>query len=222
MHSNRFPGETPGYRAARDELLGAERELRRQVERVAATRRKLPMGGKVPEDYVFVEDESRKVKLSELFAPGKDTLVLYGFMFGPDMEEACPMCTSFLDALNGNAVHITQRVNLAVVAKSPIARVRAHAKSRGWSNLRMLSWGGSKFGSDYHCETSQGGQNTILHVFSRRPDGVHHFWSTELNMIEGDPGQNERHIDMMWPLWNVLDATPEGRGTDWFPSLKYT
>jgi predicted dithiol-disulfide oxidoreductase (DUF899 family) len=220
MHSYRFPGETPGYRAARDELLAAERDLRRHVERVAAMRRKLPMGGRVPEDYVFAEDESRKVKLSELFAPGKDTLVLYGFMFGPD-EEACPMCTSFLDALNGNAVHLAQRVSLAVVAKSPVARVRAFAKSRGWSNLRMLSWGGSKFGIDYHCEMPQRGQNTILHVFSRRPDGVHHSWSTELNMIEPDPGQNERHIDLMWPLWNILDATPEGRGSDWYPSLAY-
>jgi predicted dithiol-disulfide oxidoreductase (DUF899 family) len=221
MHSNRFPGETPGYRAARDELLLAERDLRRHVERVAEMRRKLPVGGKVPEDYVFVEDESRKVKLSELFAPSKDTLVLYGFMFGPEMEEACPMCTSFLDGLNGNAVHIAQRVSLAVVAKSPIARVRAFAKGRGWNNLRMLSWGGSKFGNDYHCEI-KGGQNTILHVFSRRPDGVHHFWSSELNMIPDDPGQNGRHIDLMWPLWNVLDTTPEGRGTDWYPSLSYT
>jgi predicted dithiol-disulfide oxidoreductase (DUF899 family) len=228
MHGYRFPGETAEYRAARDELLLMERDLRRQTERVAAARRKLPMGARVPEDYVFEEHTgagtaaggARKVRLSELFAPGKDTLLLYGFMYGPD-DEACPMCTSFLDGLNGNATHITQRVNLAVTAKSPIARVQAHADARGWRHLRMLSWGGTKFGADYHCEIERGAQNSIMHVFARRPDGIHHFWSTELNLMEADPGQNQRHIDVMWPVWNALDTTPEGRGSDWYPSLSY-
>lgn len=224
MHDKHFPGETTQYRAARDELLAAERDLRSQVERVAALRRKLPMGGLVPQDYVFEEEGEkgpRKVKLSELFAPGKDTLVLYGFMYGPQMEEACPMCTSFLDGLNGQAIHLVQRVNLAVVAKSPIARIMAHARARNWSHLRMLSWGGTSFGADYHCETEGGAQNTILHVFARRPGGIHHFWSTELNLLPPEKGENHRHIDMMWPLWNVLDTTPEGRGQDWFPKLHY-
>jgi predicted dithiol-disulfide oxidoreductase (DUF899 family) len=224
MHTYRFPAESPQYRAARDELLKAERDLRGQVERVAAMRRKLPMGGAVPEDYAFEEAATagaRIVRLSELFAPGKDTLVLYGFMYGPAMEKACPMCTSFLDGLNGNAMHIARRVNLAVVAKSPIARVEEYARSRGWSHLRMLSWAGTTFGADFHCETPDGAQNSILHVFARRPDGVHHFWSTELNLMPADAGQNHRHIDMMWPLWNVLDATPDGRGADWYPAIKY-
>jgi predicted dithiol-disulfide oxidoreductase (DUF899 family) len=224
MHSYRFPGETPAYRASRNELLAAERDLRGQVEHVAAMRRKLPLGGLVPQDYIFEqsgESGARKVRLSELFASGKDTLVLYGFMFGPDMKAACPMCTSFLDGLNGNAMHLVRRVNLAVAAKSPIERVQAYASSRGWNHLRMLSWGGTAFGSDYHCETSEGAQNSILHVFAKRPDGVHHFWSTELNLMPAEPGQDHRHIDMMWPLWNVLDATPEGRGSDWYPAIKY-
>jgi predicted dithiol-disulfide oxidoreductase (DUF899 family) len=223
MHDSRFPGETTEYRAARDELLAEERRLRGEVERVAALRRRLPLGGLVPQDYAFEEiagSGPRTVRLSELFSDGKDTLVLYGFMFAPD-KEACPMCTSFLDGLNGNAQHVTRRVNLAVAAKSPAARLDAYARSRDWKNLRMLSWGGSTFGHDYHCELATGAQNTILHVFVRRPDGVHHFWSSELNMIPAEPGQNQRHIDMMWPLWNVLDTTPEGRGTDWFPRIAY-
>jgi predicted dithiol-disulfide oxidoreductase (DUF899 family) len=182
-------------------------------------RRKLPMGGLVPQDYEL-HGESGPVRLSQLFARGKDTLVLYGFMFGPD-DDPCPMCTSFLDGLNGNAVHVAQRVNLAVAAKAPVDRLQAYAKSRGWSHLNMLSWGGSAFGSDYHCETEGGAQNSILHVFTKRPDGVHHFWSTELNLIAAEPGQNHRHIDMMWPLWNVLDTTPEGRGEDWYPAVRY-
>jgi predicted dithiol-disulfide oxidoreductase (DUF899 family) len=219
MHSYRFPGESPQYRQARDELLKAERDLRGQVERVSAMRRAIPPGGLVPHDYEF-EGAAGKVKLTELFAPGKDTLVLYGFMYGPEMAP-CHMCTSFLDGLEGAAIHLQRRVNLAVAAKSPIARVEAYARSRGWDHLRMLSWGGTTFGRDYHCENAQGAQNTILHVFARRADGVHHFWSTELNLMPAEPGQNHRHVDMMWSLWNVLDTTPEGRGSDWFPAIEY-
>jgi predicted dithiol-disulfide oxidoreductase (DUF899 family) len=221
MHSIRFPAEPSQYRAARDELLAAERDLREHVERVAALRRGLPMGGLVPQDYVFEQSGGARVRLSQLFAPGKDTLVLYGFMYGPAMEKACPMCTAFLDGLNGNAVHIARRVNLAVVAQSPIERIEAYARSRDWTHLRMLSSAGTSFARDFHCEYASGAQNSILHVCARRPDGVHHFWSTELNLTPAEHGQNHRHIDMMWPLWNVLDTTPEGRGGDWYPSREY-
>jgi predicted dithiol-disulfide oxidoreductase (DUF899 family) len=219
MHTYRFPGESPQYREARNELLKAERDLRGQVERVAAMRRKLPPGGLVPQDYELKAGEGA-VRLSQLFAPGKDTLVLYGFMYGPD-DDPCPMCTSFLDGLNGQAMHLVQRVNLVVAAKASVEQLQAYAKSRGWSHLRMLSWGGSSFGHDYHCESEGGAQNSILHVFRRASDGVRHFWSTELNMMPAEPGQNHRHIDMMWPLWNVLDTTPGGRGEDWYPAIRY-
>ena len=120
-----FPNESSGYRAARDSLLRAETELRKQVAEVAEQRRALPLGGQVKEDYEFSElrdaGRIRPVTLSELFGP-HDSLFLYSFMFGPQAEQPCPMCTSLLDALNGNAPHITQRVNLAVVARSPIGR----------------------------------------------------------------------------------------------------
>jgi predicted dithiol-disulfide oxidoreductase (DUF899 family) len=227
MTEIRFPGETPAYRRARDEVLGAEEELRRQVEAVAAARRRLPVGGEVPRDYEFTEgpaslDDSappRSVRLSELFAPGKDSLVLYNFMFGPAMDHACPMCSSFLDALNGNARHIGQRVNLAVVAKSPIERIRAFARTRPWANLRLLSSQENDFNRDYHGEGEDGSQNSVIHTFVRRGGKVHHFYSSEMAFVPSDAGQNQRHIDMMWPLWNVLDTTPEGRGTDWYPKL---
>jgi predicted dithiol-disulfide oxidoreductase (DUF899 family) len=224
MHDHHFPGETPTYRAARDELLEAEIDLRRHVERVAALRRRLPLGAAVPQDYVFEEADgaaTRQVRLSELFAPGKETLVVYNYMFGPNMESPCPMCTSFLDGIEGNALHIQQRVSLAVVAKSPIARIEGFARSRGWGRLRLLSSAGSTFNRDYYGEDKGGSQKTMLHVFVKRGDGVHHFYSSELALLPGDEGQNPRHIDLMWPLWNVLDLTPEGRGGTWFPSLSY-
>jgi predicted dithiol-disulfide oxidoreductase (DUF899 family) len=219
-HAIRFPGETSRYRAARNRLLTAERDLRRKVERVAEMRRALPVGGKVPEDYVF-EEESANVKLSELFRDGFNTLVVYSFMFGPEMNQACPMCTSFIDSLNGAAPHFEQRANLAVVAKSPIGRIRDFARGRGWNHLRLLSSAGNTYNRDYHGENPSGGQMPSLNVFVRRRGKIHHFYNTELVFLPGDRGQNQRHIDMAWPLWNLLDFTPEGRGKDWFPQLSY-
>lgn len=216
----RFPGESARYRESRNRLLEAERDLRRQVEKVAAMRRKLPLGGAVPEDYVF-DGVSGPVKLSDLFRPGKNTLVLYSFMFGPNMKQACPMCTAFIDSLNGTVPHFTQRANLAVVARSPLARVQEYAGSRGWNNLLLLSSADNTYNGDYFGEGPDGGQIPSLNVFVKRGGKIHHFYQTELVFMPADKGQNQRHIDMAWPLWNLLDFTPEGRGTDWFPQIRY-
>jgi predicted dithiol-disulfide oxidoreductase (DUF899 family) len=220
-HSNRFPGESTRYRTARNRLLTAETDLRRQVERVARMRRKLPLGGPVPEDYVF-DEGSNEVKLSELFRDKLDTLLVYSYMFGPQMKQPCPMCTSFLDSVEGAAAHLPQRANLAVVAKSPISRIRQLAESRGWRRMRLLSSANNNYNRDYHGEAPSGGQLPMLNVFVRRKGKIHHFYATELQFMPPDKGQNERHIDMMWPLWNLLDLTPEGRGEGWFPSLTYS
>lgn len=92
----RFPNESGDYRRARNALLAEEIELRRHIERVAAQRRALPPGGTVPADYRF-DGEDGPVSFSELFA-GKDTLIVYSYMFGPERQEPCPMCTSMLSA----------------------------------------------------------------------------------------------------------------------------
>ena len=213
-----FPNESAKYRSARKKLLDAELALRRQVEKVAAQRRKLPPGGEVPEDYVF-DSEAGPVKMSQLFRRGK-TLLAYSFMYGPKMKAACPMCTSFLDALDGNAQHLAQRTNLVVIAKSPLERNTEHAHSRGWRNLRLLSSAGNSYNRDYHGESEDGGQIPIMNVFVKNAK-VRHRYATEMVFGKADKGQNQRHIDMMWPLWNLLDLTPEGRGADWYPKLAY-
>lgn len=216
-----FPNEPKPYRAARTRLLRAEIALRRQVEKVASMRRKLPAGGKVPQDYSFEEgDPPRAVKMSELFGE-RDTVVAYSFMYGPQMAKACPMCTSMLDGLNGNAQHIAQRANLVVIAKSPIARILEYARGRGWSNLRLLSSAGNSYNADYLGEAADGSQSPMLNVFVRRKGAMRHFYGTELLFAKADPGQNNRHVDALWPLWNLLDFTPEGRGRDWYPKLQY-
>jgi predicted dithiol-disulfide oxidoreductase (DUF899 family) len=225
MHPHRFPNEPDAYRAARDELLAAELDLRRRTEAVAAMRRDLPLGGETPTDYIFEEGPAdladretvRSVWLGELF-DGADTLVLYSLMFGAEAETPCPMCASFLDGLNGNATQIRQRVAMAVVAKAPIRRIRDLARNRGWHGLRLVSSAGNTYNRDYFGEDESGSQNPMMTVFVRRSGRFHHFWSSELQFLPGDAGQNQRHLDTMWPLWNVLDLGPAGRG-DWYPKL---
>jgi predicted dithiol-disulfide oxidoreductase (DUF899 family) len=229
LHPNRFPGESPAYREARNQLLQAELTLRKNIEEVASLRRKLPLGGEVPEDYIFdegapdLEDSAtvQKTRISELFQSGKDTLAIYSFMYGPKMKAACPACTSILDSLNGTALHATQRINLAVVARNPLEKIRAHARNRGWRNLRLLSSEANTYNHDYHGETAEGDQQPELNVFARRNGKIHHFYYTELRFVPPEPGQDHRAVDLLWPLWNLLDFTPEGRGTNWSPKLMY-
>ncbi|HXO18560.1 MAG TPA: DUF899 family protein [Thermoanaerobaculia bacterium] len=225
QHTVRFPGESAAYREARDELLAAEIELRRSIEAVAAKRRSLPLGGEVPEDYLFEAGGggggARQVRLSQLFAEGKDTLVVYSFMYGPEMAQACVACTSILDGLDGEAPHVEQRVNLAVVAKSPVERIRQFARQRGWRNLRLLSSAKNSYNRDYHGEQADGSQISNLNVFTRRGGRIHHFYGVEAQHAPADPGQHTRHVDLIWPLWNLFDFTPEGRGEKWNPRLSY-
>ena len=237
-----FPGESSEYRLARNHLLQAEVELRRAVERVAAQRRTLPPGGAVPQDYVFEEaaDGAGEVKFSELFAPGRDTLVIYNFMFprwsgdtrpGPAVGETaklplaqtpCPSCTSILDSLDGAAPHLGAQINLAVVAKSDPARIRNFARERGWRHLRLLSSRNNRYNSDYHAEGPDGEQAPILNVFTRDGSGFRHRWATELMFASRDEGEEPRHVDLIWPIWNVLDMTPGGRGdAPDFPAMQY-
>lgn len=238
-----FPDESTEHRAARDRLLAKEIELRRAMEAVAVARRELPPGGLVPEDYVFdglgLDGAPSKVKLSELFAPGKDSLVIYNFMFprhpqderpGPGEgstarlkreDGPCPSCVAFLDQLDGAAEHVEQSVNFAVIAKTPLDRLIAFAKDRGWRNLRLLSAAGNSFKRDYHAETPEGFQMPMLTVFQRRDGKVRHFWSSEMFYAPVDPGQDPRHTGTLEPLWNLFDLTPEGRPTDWQEQLDY-
>ena len=238
-----FPGESAEYRAARNRLLDQEIELRRAMEAVADERRRLPPGGVVSEDYVFQaqgpDGGPARVRLSELFAPGKNSLVIYSMMFpraaddtspGPPggqtallplAEGPCPSCTALLDQLDGAAEHVCQHVNLAVAAKAPVERVLAFAAERGWRQLRLLSSADSTYNLDYLAETADGSQQPMLNVFHRDGETIRHFWGSELFYAPEDPGQDPRHVGTLEPVWNLYDLTPEGRGTDWDEQLSY-
>jgi predicted dithiol-disulfide oxidoreductase (DUF899 family) len=228
-----FPGESADYRAARDRLLEQEIELRRVTEAVAAARRALPPGGPVPEDYVFhgpgADGTPAELRLSELFAPGKDSLVIYSFMFPRDpgddrpgqRDGPCPSCVGLLDQLDGAAEHAAQHINLAIVAKAPLPRVLAFGRERGWRRLGLLSSAGSSFNSDYLAETAEEAQRPMLNVFHRDGGTIRHFWGSELFYAPTEAGQDPRHAGTIEPLWNLLDLTREGRPADWDEQLSY-
>ena len=215
----RFPGESAEYRRALNDLLAEEIELRRHIERVAEQRRALPPGGLVPEDYRF-EGEAGPVTLSEMFG-AHDTLITYNWMFGPQRARPCPMCTSLLSAYDGEMPDILQRVAFAVIARSPIGKLVAFGKERGWRHLRLYSSGGNTFNRDYAGEDPAGDDVPALNVFTRSGGTMRHFYGVEMGPSTADPGQDPRGAPDLMPLWTVLDMTPGGRGSDWYPKLEY-
>ncbi|MHA1571808.1 MAG: DUF899 family protein [Alphaproteobacteria bacterium] len=227
FHNERFPGESDTYRAARNELLAAEIDLRRRVAKVATMRHNLPPGGAIKEDYIFEkggndlaqQDNPTQTNFSDLFAADKNTLVVYSFMYD-DMSDPCPMCTALLDNLDASAPFIAQRVNMAIVAKAPIKKIRDFARQRGWRNLRLLSSANNSYNIDYVAEHPDGGQIPPLNVFTKGPEGIRHAYCTELLYAKSEPGQHPRHVDSIWPIWNMLDLVPDGRGTDWYPQIR--
>jgi predicted dithiol-disulfide oxidoreductase (DUF899 family) len=215
----RFPNESAEYRAARTNLLAEEIELRRHLERVAAQRRALPPGGEVKGDYRF-QDQRGPMSFADLFGD-KQSLAIYSYMFGPQRERPCPMCTNLLGALEGNAADIQQRMALAVVARSPIERLIAWKQERGWRNLELYTDLNGSYSRDYHGVLPDGSEIPAFNVFTRHDGTIRHFWSGEMTGDSADPGQDPRGAPDFAPLWNVLDTTPEGRGTDWYPKLNY-
>lgn len=217
MNRFSFPNESAEYRQARNALLAEEIELRRHIERVAELRRQLPPGGEVPKDYHFV-GENGPVTFSELFGD-KQSLVIYSYMFGPQRERPCPMCTNLLDAWEGNAADIQQRTAFVVTARSPIERLVEFKRERGWRYLKLYSDIDGEYTREY--VSAEDADIPAYNVFTRRDGRIRHFWSGEMGMNTADPGQDPRGAPDPAPLWSVLDNTPEGRGTDWYPSLEY-
>jgi predicted dithiol-disulfide oxidoreductase (DUF899 family) len=214
-----FPNESAQYREARTALLAEEISLRRHIERVAAQRRTLPPGGEVIGDYRF-QGENGPATFAELFGD-KQTLAVYSYMFGPQRERPCPMCTALLGPLDGNARDIGQRMELAVVARSPIEKLVAFKKERGWRALRLFQDLNDAYSRNYYGLLADGSEIPALNVFTRLDGTIRHFWSGEMTGVTADPGQDPRGAPDLSPLWNVLDMTPEGRAPDWYPKLDY-
>jgi predicted dithiol-disulfide oxidoreductase (DUF899 family) len=216
-NKSHFPNESAEYRAARNALIVQEIELRRQLERVAAQRRALPAGGEIPQEFSLVS-ESGAVTLSSLFGD-KDTLMVYSMMYGPQRKTPCPMCTSFLSAWNGTVVNLRERVAIAVTARSPIERLVEYKKQRGFANLPFFSDMTGEYTRTY--VNAKDADVPGFSVFVRRDGKIRHFYSGEMSGEMADPGQDPRGGPDLDPLWLMLDLTPGGRGTDWYPKLSY-
>ena len=205
MSELRYPNESKEYRDARDALIADELELIDKVKAVAAKRRRLPLGGRLREDYVLEWANDGKVgknvRFSELFGD-RDTLLLYSMMFGPSWDKPCPNCTSLVDGLDRSWYHVSKDAALVVIAKAQADRINAWARERDWSQIPLVSGYHSTYQADYKCQDSDEMQLPVMHVFTRRNGEIFHFWGTE---------QDSNHMDTAWQYWNLLDFTPEGR-----------
>jgi predicted dithiol-disulfide oxidoreductase (DUF899 family) len=212
-----FPNESVVYRTARKALLVEEIELRRHIEQVASQRRALPDGGEIPNDFEVVS-ETGPIRFSSLFG-NRDTLMVYSMMYGPERKAACPVCTSFLSSWNGIAVNLRERAAIVVTARSPIERLAEYKRHRGLANLPFVS----DVSGDYTRTYVNPSDADVpgFSVFTRRNGTVYHFYSAEMSGAMADPGQDPRGAPDLDPLWLMLDLTPEGRGTDWYPKLRY-
>jgi predicted dithiol-disulfide oxidoreductase (DUF899 family) len=207
MSELRYPNETKAYRDARDALHKDEQELAAKVKAVAEKRRKLPPGGPLKQDYVFQwagdgkagKKLGERVKFSELFGD-KTTLLLYSWMFGPNWDKPCTSCTSLMDGFDRAWYSVAQDAAFAAIAKAPPEKINAWAKERGWSQIPLLSGTESTFQADYKCQgENDDKQMASMLVFQKRDGKIFHFWSAEGS------------VDTVWPYWNLMDLTPEGR-----------
>lgn len=214
----RFPDESGAYRRARTDLLADEIDLRRHIQRVAAKRRTLPPGP-VAKDYRLLDKDGKELGLVDLFG-GHDTLFTYFWMYGPERERPCPMCTSFVGSLDIPAPDIEQRMALAILGRSPVERQLAVARERGWTHLKFYQTTGDDFARDYNALTDEGEGAAVL-VWKRDGDKARLFWAAEGGPETTDPGFDPHLAPDPTPLWNLLDMTPGGRGTDWYPKLAY-
>jgi predicted dithiol-disulfide oxidoreductase (DUF899 family) len=218
--------EPSEYGLRREELRRAEVELMHHRERVASLRRQLPSGAPV-QDYEFLEgprnladgdDPVTTVRLSELFTSPHRALVVYHLMYGKLQTAPCPMCTMWVDGLNGVVRHIAQNADFVVAAAAGPAALRAHARDRGWDNVRLLSCGEDTFQYDLAAEDEAGNQDSTVSVFTLDGDGSpRHAYTSHPRMAEDI---RERGIDLLSPVWHLLDLTPHGRG-DWYAGLDY-
>lgn len=209
-----YPNETDAYRSARNDLLDAEIALRAQLEAVAAKRRALPPGGELSQDYAFTGQDGETRTLSSLFGD-KTTLALYSYMYAPDAARPCRACTSLLDGLNGLVPQMTQRIAFAVVSSARPVQLAAISKERNWKNILLVSAGGTNYQTLYHGQSANGEQ-PMMNVFTKKEGAIRHSWGSE--MLYADLDGHPRHMDLAWPIWGILDMTPEGRG-EFFPQV---
>lgn len=215
-----FPGESKTYSEARTLLLAEEIEFRRHMTRLSEQRQKLPPGPLVEKDYRFRDERGQELELADLFGE-HHTLIAYFWMYGPQRERPCPMCTNWLGSVNGNANDVKQRASLKILGRSPVERQKAFATERGWHDLDFIQTIGDDYARDLGVLTPEGDEYPTLVVYQKDGSQVRIFYGADMPAEAADPGQDPRTAPDIASLWNLLDLTPEGRGTGWYPKLNY-
>ncbi|MHA6723198.1 DUF899 family protein [Sphingomonas sp. RS2018] len=205
-----FPGETPAYAEARRHLLASEIEARRVLTALADERRALPPGPIVDKDYRFRDGAGREMRVADLF-DGRQTLITYFWMYGPERDRPCPMCTDTLAGLNSVAVNVEQRAALKILGRSPVPRQVAFARKGGWDHLTFIETIGDAYAIDTQALTPDGDEYPSFIVYQRHGEDVRVFYAAEMPKDAADPEQDPRGATDLSPLWNILDHTPEGR-----------
>lgn len=216
--SSPFANESADYASARQSLLAAEIEARRVLTALAEQRKALPPGPVIAREWRFLDSDGRELGLADLFGD-KDTLITYFWMYGPERRTPCPMCTDTLSGLDGVARNIMERAAFKVLGRSPVARQLEVARQRGWNNLQFVQTVGDAYANDLALLLDDGGEAPAFTVYKRDGGTVSLFYNSEMPMDAADPGQDPRGATDLSPLWNVLDHTPEGRGSNWRPGL---
>ena len=215
MSDHRYPNESPEYRTARDKLLEEEKALVEKVKLVAEKRRQLPPGGKLKEDYTFqwaIDGKvGQEVKFSELFGD-KQTLLLYNFMYGPSWDNPCPSCTSLMDGFDRTAYQVTQNAAFCGIAKAPAENINKWAKTRGWSQIDLVSGYGTTYQADYKCQgDGEDMQWPILHVFKKQDGEIFPFWAIAPARVPmGMPSavENPMVVAALRPSWTAHRLAP--------------
>jgi predicted dithiol-disulfide oxidoreductase (DUF899 family) len=220
LRTPHFAGESTAYSNARTALLAEEIEFRRNMTRLSEQRRALPPGPIVEAPYRFRDADGRELALSDLFG-AHETLITYFWMYGPQRERPCPMCTNWLGSVNGNAADLKQRAAFKILGRSSVARQKAFAEERGWRDLDFVETIGDDYARDLGVLTPEGDEYPALVVYRKKGDAVRLFYAAEMPAEAADPGQDPRTAPDIASLWSLLDLTPEGRGADWYPALSY-
>jgi predicted dithiol-disulfide oxidoreductase (DUF899 family) len=193
------------YTAQRAALLREEQQLLEHVERVAALRRSLPAGPAI-ENYTFQSSDGTEVRFADLFG-ASDVLIAYNMMFGPSDDVPCPMCTRWVDGFNALAPRVRDTVPFVIFARQAPARLAALAKGRGWT-IPLYS-APQAYSSEVGAQDADGDQEPLVTVFRKDSSGAISLWYSQTATF---PDGTFRGIDLLNPLWGLLDLLPAGRG----------
>jgi predicted dithiol-disulfide oxidoreductase (DUF899 family) len=200
--------------AARKALLAKEKAFTKERDALSQERRRLPWV-KVDKTYVF-EGPVGKETLADLFA-GRNQLLVYHFMFGPDWKEGCPSCSFWADNYNSTEVHLSHRdVSLVAISRAPLAKLDNYRKRMGWSFKWMSSFG-NDFNRDYHVSFTPEEQKTAVYNYkavgfgSSEAPGVSVFSKGADDQIFHTYSCYARGLDMLNGAYHLLDLVPKGR-----------